>query len=632
MNERLFLELCTEKGYDEKTKFLFTQALAISKEIFATKPRLAGDSYFDHNLRVAAILAENRSPQEAVIAGILQGILKHISDGNIQEHFGAEIVAILKGAQEIKQLKERNQKLDAEAVRKILLTTLRDVRVIMVKLACKLDNLTTIHVLPPADQARIAQEVLEVYAPLAYRLGMDKIKNKLEDLSFQVLEPKKYQDIANYLQESSEQKEKGIQEAIQIIQKIAEKEKISIIKIKGRSKHIYSIYKKIVERKIKLEDQHDLQGIRVIVPEVRDCYTLLGLLHEKLEPLESRLKDYITNPKPNLYQSIHTGIKFPNGQIIEIQIRTKEMDEFAEEGIAAHWRYKGIKSEELFEKKVAWLRNILDSQKDMEEKDFVETAKVDIFGDEIYCYTPKGDAKQLPKGATVLDFAYTVHEEIGNHTVGARVNGKFVALKHELILGDVVEIVTNKSQRPRRSWIKLVKSAKAKQKIRKSLKEYEKLPSLIYRSFKPAVTTEQGLLVDAPEYPNALCVLAKCCHALPGEEIVGIATKRRIISVHKKDCRAALKEEPRWLQVQWRSTFNQNLRFAIGAEERSGVLADLLHTIANAGFEIKEAKAKLIDAGHIECSFLVVPRDLEQLKEMIKRLRKVRGILKIYFE
>ncbi|MEK6845928.1 MAG: TGS domain-containing protein, partial [Nanoarchaeota archaeon] len=262
---------------------------------------------------------------------------------------------------------------------------------------------------------------------------------QLEDLAFRIVHPQPYQKIMQFLRASGEQREKNIAEAIKLLQRTVGG-KVSIIKIKGRSKHLYSIYKKMAIRGVPLEEQHDLYGIRVIVPTEKDCYILLGLLHENFEPLEDRLKDYIATPKPNLYRSIHTGLKLPHGELIEVQIRTPEMDEFAEEGIAAHWKYKGLKSEESFEKKVSWLKGVLDLQKDSGSKDFLEAANVDVFGDSIYCYTPKGDMKELPVSSTILDFAYAVHEEVGNHAVGGRINGKFVPLRSPLTTGDVIEV------------------------------------------------------------------------------------------------------------------------------------------------------------------------------------------------
>ncbi len=631
MDKDKFLAQCKLFGYKDDSLKRFEEAIDLIENELKEKKRISGDTFLEHNLRIGLILAENKAVPEVVLAGLFHGHLNDITLNKVKEEFGNEVYNLVKEVEEIEDIKHRNKKLEATALRKIFLTTLTDVRVILVKLANKLDNLRTIKALPKNTQERVAHEVLEIYAPLAYRLGIEKIKVELEDLSFRVLSPRKYDEIINFLKESSQQRQRNIVEAIRVIKRVVG-ERIKIVGISGRSKHVYSIYKKLKKKKTSLNKLFDLLGIRILVSNERDCYSLLGLLHEVFEPIEGRLKDYIANPKPNLYRSIHTGIKLPNGKVAEIQIRTSEMEEFAEEGIAAHWRYKGISSEQSFEKKISWLKGILDLQKDGDNKDFLEAAKVDVFGDTIYCYTPKGDTKELPKNATILDFAYSVHEEVGNHSVGGRVNGRFVPLKHIITHGDVVEVVTNKNQRPRRSWIKLVKSAKARQKIRKSLKKYEKLPALYFRTFKPTVTEEQGILVESEAFPNATCILAKCCNPLPGEKIIGILTKRKIVSTHRDDCKLALKEQQRWVAVNWKESFNQKIKFFVNAHERSGLLADLLHTIANAGFEVKEAKAKLIDIEHAQCNFQVIPRDLEHLKELIKRVNKVKGVTKVFFE
>ncbi len=631
MHVNEFRTSCELNKYPQEKIHLFQKAIDIARTTFSEKKRIAGDSFFDHNMRVATILTESNSEAESVIAGILQGILPHMKKEELKIHFGTEIVRLLEEVDELKEIKSRNNQLSAESLRKIIITTAQDIRSIFVKFANKLDNMRSIIVLPQAEQKKIAQDVLDIYAPLAYRLGAELIRTQLEDIAFKVLNPRKSEEIITYLEESREQRQKSIDEAITLIQRTCS-EKVDIIKIKGRPKHVYSIYKKIQAKKVGLNQLFDLLGLRVIVAEEKDCYTLLGILHEAFEPSPGRLKDFIATPKPNFYRSIHTGVMLPNGKVAEVQIRTPEMEEFAEEGLASHWRYKKIKSDDLFERRVAWLRNVLEMQKNLENKELLQTIKVDLFGDKIYCYTPKGDVKELPKNATILDFAYLVHEHIGNKTVGARVNGRFVPIKHKLISGDVVEIVTNKNQRPRRSWIKIVLSAKARQRIRKSLKEYEKLPALYFRRIKPSVTEEQGVLVQSEDFPKAVCVLAKCCRAIPDEEIVGIITKRKIISVHTKECKAALKEEERWIPVQWKDTFNQRIRFYVRATERSGLLADLLHTIVNAKFEVKEAKAKMIGENVAECSFSVIPRDLDHLKELIRRLGKVNGFKRISFE
>ena len=375
MGQESFLQLCREQ-YGVSHEPIFQAALAFSQKYLSGIKRLSGDSFFEHNVRVAEILAENKVSPEVVIAGLLHGVLKHAPEKEIEDTFGKEILALLKGVEEIKLVKSKNPQLEAEALRRILLTTFRDVRVIFVKLATKLDNLRTIGVLPETDQKRIAEEVLEVYAPLANRLGLEKIKNPLEDLALQILSPEKYQEITQFLEQSREQREALLIEVIQLVKNIAAGN-VEVLKIKGRSKHIYSIYKKMTQRKVPLQEQYDLSALRVIVPEVKDCYTLLGLLHEKFEQVEGRLKDYIANPKPNFYRSLHTALKLPHGKFVEIQIRTPEMDELAEEGVAAHWRYKGLKSVQYFEKKIAWLKGVLDLQKEGHQEFFRPRRKMD---------------------------------------------------------------------------------------------------------------------------------------------------------------------------------------------------------------------------------------------------------------
>lgn len=628
MDVSTFLSSLETKKYPAADLTLLRSALALAEPILSQRKRLSGETYFLHNLRAGEILSDLHADAEVIAASVLHGSL---TPENTAEKFGTNVGALLKGLDGLKEIKFKNSRLGAEAIRKIILTSIQDFRVITIKLAHKLDNLQTISVLPAAEQKRIASETIEIYAPLAYRLGLEKLRVKLEDAAFKVLNPRKYNEIQNFLEESREQREKNIEEAITEIRNLAA-DKVVLIKIKGRPKHIYSIYKKMTERGVPLHEQYDLLGVRALVSTEKDCYTLLGILHEKMEPLEGRLKDYIANPKPNFYRSIHTAVRSASGKMVEVQIRTPEMDEFAEEGLAAHWRYKGMKSDQIFEKKMAWLKEILELQNSTPNNEFLESVKVDLFGDTMYCYTPKGDVKELPKGATLLDFAYAVHEQVGNHAVGGKINGRFVPLKEPLTSGDVIEIMTNKNQQPRRSWIKIVTSAKSRQKIRHALKAVDLLSPLHFRRLAPSIVEEKGILVHSVGHPTASCELAKCCSALPGEDIVGIITKRRIISVHRRDCRLALKEEERFVPVSWKETFNQRIRFRVQAQERSGLLADLLHMIANTGFEVKEAKAKLIDQKLAECSFVVIPRSLEQLKELLTRLNKVRGCKRIYFE
>ncbi len=622
-----FLKLCTKQEYTIETCNRFQETLEFAKIVLDNKKRLSGESYYHHNLKVGEILVDNRSEPEIVIAGLLHNLLENLSKELIEKRFGKDILKLLEGVHELGMIKLKHKEVDPDALRKIMLTTLKDPRVILVKLAHKLENMKTVYVFTKKEQIRLAEEVLEIYAPLAYRLGVEKFKVQLEDLAFHTLHPKKYKQITEFLKDTEEQRQNHCEQTIEIIKKLIGT-KAKIKKIKGRTKHMYSIYKKLHFRKVPLPQQMDLLGIRIITEDIEDCYTVLGLLLEQYTALDGTMKDYIANPKPNFYRSIHTALKFPHGKVVEVQIRTQEMDEFAEEGVAAHWRYKGVKSDELFEKKISWLRNVLDLKKTNE---LLESVKVDLFGDKIQCYTPKGDVKELPVDATLLDFAYIVHEHIGNHAIGGRVNGKFVPLKHKLKNGDIIEILTNKKQRPRRGWIKIVTSAKARQKIRKSLREFEKLPALYFRTFKPSVKEDLGVLVHSEDNPHATCVLAKCCRPIPDESIVGIINKRKVISVHTDECRFALKEEKRWVPVQWKRKYNQKIQFFVRADERSGLLADLLNTVVRAGFEVKEAKGKLVGGEQAECSFTLIPRDLNHVKELVKKVNKVKGVHRVYF-
>ncbi|MBT3298550.1 bifunctional (p)ppGpp synthetase/guanosine-3',5'-bis(diphosphate) 3'-pyrophosphohydrolase [archaeon] len=629
MLEKTFLDKLESNSYSKKDLSKVKEAIEYSKQLLSSKKRLAGDSVFDHNLRMANLLIDNGADPEIIIAAIIYKIPDFVSEKEVQEKFGKEIINLIKSAKDITQLKTRNMKLNAENLRKVLLATVNDVRVILIKLVDKLDNQKDIHFLAKDEQKRISQEILDVYAPLASRLGAEKIKADLEDLAFKTINPKKYQEIVGFLERSREDR---VDDVKQIIKQIKSFKDVNIIKIKGRPKHIYSIYKKITKRGVKLNEQYDLLGIRAIVSNEKECYHLLGWLHEKFEPIDGKLKDYIANPKPNGYQSIHTSLIVDGKKKLEVQIRTPEMDENAEEGVAAHWGYKGQKADRQLDTKLAWVKNILELHKDSSAREFIEDVKLDVFADQIYCYTPKGDIKYMPLGSTILDFAYMVHEQIGNHCVGARVNGNFASLRSELNKGDVVEILTSKKQIPRRNWIKFVKTSRAKSKVKKGIRLYQGLPAIRTYTLRKITKEEYDSLTYAPEYKNASCTLAKCCRPVPKENLAGIITKRRMISVHREDCDRIENEESRWIKVDWKETFNKKIKFYVVAKSRSGLLADLLHTIATVRFEVKEAKAKLVGNNSTECSFLIIPKEIDELEKLVVRLKKVEGVKKIFFE
>ncbi|MFH1918165.1 MAG: HD domain-containing protein [Nanoarchaeota archaeon] len=627
--EREFLEICEKNKYSQKEIDLFKKAIEFSKKYFGSKERLSGEFVVKHNIEVGMILAKSKLFPEVVVAGILYGIDEEVLPTEIQKEFGKEILDLVDGQSQLKVIKSKNKSVEADTLRKILLVTLKDVRIIFVKLADKLGNLGTIDVLPAKEQKRIAEEVLEVYAPLANRFGLEYMRRRLEEEAFKIINPRRYKEITGFLKDSEEKRREFIENFVEEVKNLL-KGKTNILKIKGREKHIYSIYKKL--HRTSLHEQMDHFAMRITATSVKDCYDVLGILHENYKNIEGTLKDYIASPKPNGYQSLHTVLKTSDGKYVEVQVRTQEMDEIAEEGVAAHWSYKKMKSDEGFEKKTAWLRSVLDLQTSEKDKEFLKTIKLNVFGDKIYCYTPQGKAIDLPKGSTVLDFAYHIHQEIGNRAVGGRINGVFSPLKKELSSGDVLEILTNKHQRPRREWVKFVVSARAKSIIRKEVKKYDKIPVSTMCSLKKSEKEKFDDLAYSPEFPNHNLSLAKCCLPIPKKEIVGVVKSHKKISVHVKDCRMIKEASDRVVPVFWKETFNRPIKIIVEASDRSGILADILNTISRGGFVVKEANAKLKGNHVSECSFVIVPQKLEHVVNLIKMIEKVRGVLKIWFE
>ncbi|MFC1682025.1 TGS domain-containing protein, partial [Nanoarchaeota archaeon] len=362
----------------------------------------------------------------------------------------------------------------------------------------------------------------------------------------------------------------------------------------------------------------------------KDCYSVLGILYENYIVVKGTLKDYIANPKPNGYKSLHSVLEVQKRKI-EVQIRTKEMDEIAEEGIAAHWSYKKLKSDVCFEKKIAWLRSVLELEKGSNQE-FLKNLKQNLFGDRFYCYTPKGKAINLPEDSSVLDFAYYVHREVGNHAVGGRINGIFVSLSKKLKSGDVVEIITNKHQRPRRNWVKYVASSRARCIIRNEVKKIEHLP--VTKSFviKKKESEKFESLVFSDDFPNHKFNLAKCCAPVPKKEIVGVIKSHKVILVHNKNCDSIKRIKDKLIPIFWKESFNRLIKIIVKASDRSGILADLLNTITQGGFIVKEANAKLLYDDISECFFVVVPQKLEHIVKLIKRIEKVRGVKGVRFD
>jgi GTP diphosphokinase / guanosine-3',5'-bis(diphosphate) 3'-diphosphatase len=444
--------------------------------------RASGEPYLSHPLEVANLLVGFKMDVTTVTAGLLHDVLEDTSTtkDDLRREFGQEIAELVDGVTKIGKLAfSSREERQAENFRKMLVAMARDLRVLMIKLADRLHNMRTLDYLPPERARKIAQETLDIYAPLAHRLGMAKVKAELEDLALRSLEPQDYLDLQRRVAKRRLEREADINHAITILeQKLSE---VGIeSQIRGRPKHFYSIWKKMHDQGREFDEIYDLTAVRVITGSVRDCYGSLGVVHSLWKPVPGRFKDFIAMPKVNMYQSLHTTVIGPKGDPVEIQIRTWDMHRIAEEGIAAHWLYKEKKTgKDKVDESLVWLRQLLENQQDTKDPaEFLDGVRVDLFPDEVYVFTPKGDVKALPEDSTPIDFAYAVHTKVGEHCVGAKVNGKLVPLRTSLRQGDIVEIVTSPNQHPSRDWLKIVKSSRARSKINQWLKVEERARSI----------------------------------------------------------------------------------------------------------------------------------------------------------
>ncbi len=462
---------------------LLRRSYIFSAKVHQGQTRLSGESYLNHPIEVAAILANLKLDAATVAAGLLHDTIEDTATTpeEIKAMFGDEVARLVDGMTKLSrmELQSREQR-EAENFRKMIVAMANDIRVILIKLADRLHNMRTLNYLPAEKQRRIAQETLDIYAPLANRLGISKIKTELEDLAFMYLNPEAYHDLARKVMQRRIERESYINELIEIVKRQLAEHGFKG-EVKGRPKHFYGIYLKMQKQGISFEDVYDLIAIRIITDTKVNCYAILGLIHSLWTPVPGRFKDFIGVPKSNLYQSLHTTVIGPKGERVEFQIRTEEMHRLAEEGIAAHWRYKEKSSiSQRDEKQFAWLRQLLEWQRDLPDaKEFMETVKGDLFPDVVYVFTPRGDVKELPQGSTPVDFAYSVHTDIGHQCVGAKVNGKIVPLKHVLSNGDKIEIITQTGHTPSRDWLKFVKTSKARTRIKAWLKVEERRRSIL---------------------------------------------------------------------------------------------------------------------------------------------------------
>lgn len=657
--------------------------------------RKDGSSYMGHPLEVAWILSRMRLDENTIVAGLLHDVVEDtaVSVEEIKEEFGDEVAFLVDGVTKLSAYRFQSEKeREAENFRKMLIAMAKDIRVVLIKLADRLHNMKTLSALPEEKRQEISKETMEIYVPIAHRLGIYWIKSELEDLAFSHLRPALYSRIKEKMRSFEEKHSEYIENVKQMLTEILKSEGIDG-EVQGRFKNVYGVYKKMEKYNIDVEEVHDIFAFRIIVNEEADCYHVLGLIHSKFPPVPGRLKDYIALPKMNNYRSLHTTVIGPEGRRIEIQIRTREMHIEAEEGIAAHWKYKsgkGIDEKDI--QKYTWLREIISISKESPSAvQFMTVVKEELFSKEIYVFTPKGDVKELPKGAMPLDFAYAIHTEVGNRCVGAKVNGRLVSLDYKLQTGDVVEILTSKNQKPRRDWLKYVITERARSKIKAFLRKeereemikigeesllsemakkeiprtllenrdfvetilklggadsletlYEKIGrgqvkvGKLLRDFgkkesaKPPEekVQEKGVIIDGER--NIVFHFAKCCNPLPGEEIKGIITKRWGISVHRATCpKIRNVSEDMTVDVKWGRDVDilREAKIKVVSVDRPGLLADVSQAISSHHINITNVKVNTTRDGKAVGIFVIAVKNLSQLRGVINAIEGVKGVL-----
>jgi guanosine-3',5'-bis(diphosphate) 3'-pyrophosphohydrolase len=445
------------------------RACRYAAQFHSGQVRVSGDPYLMHPLEVARILAEMRMDVVSIVTGLLHDVVEDtaVTAADIQKNFGEEVSRCVDGVTKLSKIDFFSaEDRQAESYRKMLLAMVNDIRVIIVKLADRLHNMRTLACLSPERRERISRETLEIYAPIAHRLGMGKVRGELEDLSFQYLDPEAYDEISRAIDSQRAANEEYLERMRRTVDAELRREGIPA-RVEGRVKRAFSVYQKLKRQKISLEQVYDLFALRIITDSVKNCYGALGVIHNEWRPVPGRIKDFIAIPRPNLYQSLHTSVVGPEGKHCEIQIRTEEMHRIAEEGIAAHWKYKEGKRGAQDDQRVAWLRQLVEWQQEMRDPaDFTNTLKLDLYPEEVYCFTPKGRVIALPAGASPIDFAYAVHSEVGNTCVGAKINGRIVPLRYVLRNGDIVDVLTQAGHLPSKDWLAIAKTSRARNKIK----------------------------------------------------------------------------------------------------------------------------------------------------------------------
>ena len=632
---------------------MIDKAHAVSTRQHEGQKRLSGEPYIIHPINVAHILFEMGLDEKVICAGLLHDVVEDTdyTREDMVRDFSEEVATLVDGVTKISVIKSQSKETEAaENIRKMLVASINDIRVILIKLADKTHNMRTLKFQPGPKQQRIAHETLSIYAPIAGRLGIYKLKFELEDLAFQILHPDEYQDIKSKVKSKKSEREEYI-EKIRIIlkQRLAD---INIeADVEGRTKHFYSIYRKMKLKEKDFGEIHDLRAVRIITNEVKDCYGVLGIVHTLWAPIPGRFKDYIAMPKTNMYQSLHTTVIGPDGKPIEVQIRTEEMNNIAENGVAAHWAYKEgreVPHSSAFTMK--WLE-ILKSWQDssLDAKEFLEELKYDLHEDEVFVFTPEGEIIELPSGATVLDFSFRIHTDIGLHAKGAKINGRMVPLRTQLKSGDQIEVITDKKVKPSPIWLRIVKTPSARQKLRhyfRKLREESGHPQYEVENIKPVTEKELVQIKKSAakktterknKSPQILVAgisdimvrTSKCCSPIPGDEIIGFITKGRGVTIHKKGCEAAGQPDSgRLIPVAWEEHHDPiPVRIEVQARDEQGIYVSMVDSISKTQTNIIEADASIVSDGTLLARFMIEVEHLDQLEEILMNLRNLDSVI-----
>ncbi len=688
------------------------RAYVYSAKAHAGHVRQSGEPYLIHPLDVAMILAEMKMDVTTILVGLLHDTVEDtdVTREDLEKQFGEEVGFLVESLTKISRLDfESGEEHQAENLRLMIISMARDIRVIMVKLADRLHNMRTLGYLKPEKQMKIAKETMDIYAPLANRLGISWMQSELEDLAFEYIYPEAFISLQEKVKAGKKEYETYIKKVIKVLRKALMEHGIKG-EVTGRTKHLYSLYNKMKFQELPFEQIFDQIAFRIIVSNVRECYEILGIIHSMFKPIPGRLKDYIGFPKANRYQSIHTTVIGPFKEQMEVQIRSWDMHYTAEDGIAAHWRYKGGK-EPLPEqeiKRFTWFKQILEELKDVQDpRELMETVRTDLFAEEVYVFTPNGDVRAFPRGATPIDFAYSIHTDVGHWCVGAKINGRIVPLKYKLKNGDMVEIITSKGHKPSKDWLKMVVTNSAKAKIRNFTKREEKERSKkigeelldrelrkIGKTVKRALKTKafqatasafgfhkvedlvatvgygkysakqvlsrvypeemaegkdpaeevkitkkirprsakDGIVIDGVD--DVMVRFAQCCNPLPGDEVVGIITRGRGISVHTTECpntEADRYDQDRLVKINWdtKKKVPRTVRIKVTSEDVKGLLAEMTAIISARNINISHADIRTTSDLTAVNTFDVEVEDLKQLQELLKGLATVKGVIAV---